>query len=102
MSIEKKIEDLRNMTFPVLMKVLQPPQARLQVAVFVDMILRSIFPKPWPNDMNTKLPIGRYSEEKHQKWDTTGLSRFKKHILMSIPSRRSVASQTLVMKPMIR
>ena len=67
MGIEKKIEDLRNMTLPVLMKVLQPPQARLQVAVFVDMIIRSILPKPWAKDMNIKLPIGRHSEETHQK-----------------------------------
>ena len=46
--MERKIEDLRNMTLLVLLEALQPAQARLQVAVFVDMITRSILPKPWP------------------------------------------------------
>ena len=41
------IEDLRNKAFPVLHQATQPSMARIQVAHFMDAVLRCILPKPW-------------------------------------------------------
>ena len=41
--------------------------ARLQVAVFIDMILRCVMSKPWAANMPLKVPVGKYSEEKRLK-----------------------------------
>ena len=83
--MEQTLLDLREKTLPPLMKVLPPAQARLHLASFVDLIIRSIMVKPWPKELTSKMAVGRYSKEKHLKWGTTGPHKLKQTILTWSP-----------------
>ena len=53
------------MHLPILEKSLGDRQARLEVAVYLDLIIRCLFAKPWPSlDPKVALPVGRFSQEK--------------------------------------
>ena len=60
-SIEKQIRDLRAKYLPILEKALGDRQARLEVAVYLDLIIRCLFAKPWPSlDPKVTLPVVRF------------------------------------------
>ena len=61
-SLEKIIEDVRTKALAILTQTMELPMARLQVAVFIDMILRCVMSKPWAANMPLKVPVGKYSE----------------------------------------
>ena len=61
------VEDLRNKAFPVLHQAMQPSMARIQVAHFMDAVLRCILSKPWCLSRPIKLPVGKYTEDKRQQ-----------------------------------
>ena len=65
--LEIMIEDLRNKAFPVLHQATQPSMARIQVAHFMDAVLRCILSKPWSAARPIKLPVGKYTEDKRQQ-----------------------------------
>ena len=58
-TIETQIRDLRAKYLPILEKALGDRQARLEVAVYLDLIIRCLFAKPWPSlDPKVTLPNG--------------------------------------------
>ena len=65
--LEKLIADLRFKHLPVLEETLGSGRAaRQELAVYIDLILRCLFSKPWPQNLLTKCPVatGKYSEAK--------------------------------------
>ena len=62
---ERQIRDLRAKYLPILEMALGDRQARLEVAVYLDLIIRCLFAKPWPSlDPKVTLHMGRFSQEK--------------------------------------
>ena len=67
-TIETQIRDLRAKYLPILEEALGDRQARLELAVYLDLIIRCLFSKPWPLlDPKVTLPVGKFSQEKI--WD---------------------------------
>jgi len=68
-ALETKIGDLRTGLLPILDKALSPKQARLEMAVYIDLIIRCIFNKAWPESLGVKVSCtrGPYTEEKAQE-----------------------------------
>ena len=65
LAVDNKIREVRNEYLPLLEKFLSPRQARLEVQVFIDLILRCLLTKPWPTfEKKLSLPAGKYSNEK--------------------------------------
>jgi hypothetical protein len=64
--LETTIRDLKAKYLPLLSASLGPRVARLEITEYMDLILRSLFGKPWPEKMEPKvtLPVGKFSEEK--------------------------------------
>ena len=64
--LEKTIRDLKSKYLPILDKHLGERQARLEFTVYMDLLIRCMFNKPWPLDLPIKLslPVGKFSEEK--------------------------------------
>ena len=85
--LEKMAEDLRNKAFPILEKGgMQKAMARVQVAHFMDMVIRCLLSKPWSADMPGKLPAGKYTEDKRKQLGFL----WAKHV-----EKNSLASRTL-------
>ena len=58
-NLEGHIRDLRAKYLPILEPALGDRQARLEVAVYLDLIIRCLFAKPWPSlDPKVILPVG--------------------------------------------
>ena len=64
--MEKLFEDLRAKHLPVLEEALGDRQARLEMQIYADLIIRCCFSKSWPEDLPAKCPIstGKFSEDK--------------------------------------
>ena len=64
--LEKLFEDLRSTHLPKLEKAIGSRQARLELQVYVDLIIRCQFAKPWPEDLAVSCPIstGKFGAEK--------------------------------------
>ena len=65
-NLEKMVEDLRNKAFPILEMGMQLPMAILQVADFMDMVMRCLLSKQWSADRPCKLLAGKYTEDKRK------------------------------------
>ena len=64
-TVEEKIREIRVKYLEVLEKNLSPEQARLELAIYMDLIIRCLLAKPWPvGTFQIKLPVGRFSAEK--------------------------------------
>ena len=68
-TLEAQIKDLRGKYLPILEKALGDRQARLEMAVYLDLVIRCLFSKPWPTLAFTKVTLnkGQFSQEKI--WD---------------------------------
>ena len=83
------VEDLRNKAFPILEMGMQLPIARLQVAHFMDMVLRCLLSKPWYADRPCKLPAGKYTEDKRKHLGFLWAQRVEKNSLVSRTLQRT-------------
>ena len=64
-TIETKIRNIKAKYLPILEQNLCPREARLEVAVYIDLILRCLFNKPWPQvEPAVTLTVGKFSVEK--------------------------------------
>ena len=98
------IEDLRNKAFPVLHQATQPSMARIQVAHFMDAVLRRSLSKPWCLSKPIKLPVGKYTEDKRQQLgylransvslEWPGLENLAKDLGFAEPARSSKADES--------
>ena len=63
--VEQTIRDLKKKYLPYLEPTLGECGAQLEMATYISLILRSLFAKPWPADMDPKvtLPVGKFSAE---------------------------------------
>ena len=63
--LEKTIRDLKTKYLPILEKSLGSRLARLELTVFINLIIRCLFAKPWP-ELQPKITMapGKYSEDK--------------------------------------
>ena len=63
--LEEKIREIKGTYLALLEQGLSPSLARLDIQVFVDLILRCLFNKPWPQvEPKLNLPVGKFSVEK--------------------------------------
>ena len=63
--LETTIREIRNKYLPLLSSSLGDRVARLEVAVYIGMIMRCLFAKPWPLvEPRVLLPVGKFSAEK--------------------------------------
>ena len=64
--LETKIKETRAKFLPILEQSLSQCQARLEIQVYIDLIIRCLLNKPWPPSLNPKvtLPVGKFSVEK--------------------------------------
>ena len=64
--LETTIRDLKAKYLPILSASVGARVARLEITEYIGLILRSLFGKPWPENMEPKvtLPVGKFSEEK--------------------------------------
>ena len=64
--VETTIRDLKAKYLPILEKCgLSTRNARLEITAYMDLIIRCLFNKPWPeSDVPLKAPVGKFSEEK--------------------------------------
>ena len=63
--LEKTIRDLKRQYLPILEKALGTRVARLEITVYLDLIIRCVFCKPWPAvEPRVTLPVGKFSDEK--------------------------------------
>ena len=67
---ETLIRDIRAKYLPILEKGLGDRQPRLELAVYMDLIIRCLFAKPWPALSFTKvtLPKGHFTGEDMGPW----------------------------------
>ena len=64
-NLENKIRDLKKEYLPILERTLSLRQARLLMNIFIDLILRCLFSKPWPlGGPKIKAPVGKFSMDK--------------------------------------
>jgi hypothetical protein len=64
-TLENKMREIKGKYLPILEKLLSERQARLELAVYMDLILRCLFSKPWPLlDPKVTLNVGKFSVEK--------------------------------------
>ena len=65
-AVEEKLREVREKYLPILEEGLDARQARLELSVYCDLIIRCLLSKPWPLDLDLKLtlPLGRFSQEK--------------------------------------
>ena len=75
MPLEKNIRKFRDTYIPMLANILGDRLARLEVAVYIDLIIRCAFSKPWPATLEpqVKLPIGKFSNDKSRDLEMCGL-----------------------------
>ena len=64
--LETKIKETRAKYLPILEQSLSQCEARLEIQVYIDLIIRCLLNKPWPPSLNPKvtLPVGKFSVEK--------------------------------------
>ena len=63
--LEKSFRDLKTSYLPLLEKALGPRVARLEIAVYMTLLIRCVFCKAWPQlEPRVTLPVGKFSEEK--------------------------------------
>ena len=60
MAAEKTIVSLRAKYLPILMEAFEKRVARLEMNVYIDLLIRAMFAKPWPEDLEPRLkcPMG--------------------------------------------
>ena len=65
-AVEEKLREIRDKFLPILETGLDERQARLELSVYCDLIIRCLLGKPWPLDLEIKLtlPLGRFSADK--------------------------------------
>ena len=64
-NVEDKLREIRNTHLPILTKVLGESQAKNELAIWVDLIIRCLLCKPWPESFKMKKTvIGKFSNEK--------------------------------------
>ena len=65
-ALEKTIRELKTKYLPFLVPALGERTAALEFAVYMDLVIRCLFSKQWPADLNPKvsLPVGKFSQEK--------------------------------------
>lgn len=64
-SVETQIRDLKKKYLPYLEQFLSARQARLEMAVYIDLVLRCLFAKCWPVlEPKITLPVGKYDQAK--------------------------------------
>ena len=63
---ETTLEDLRNKYLPILEEVVGQRVARLELSVYMGLVIRCLFTKPWPEDMVPPVTLapGKYNSEK--------------------------------------
>ena len=65
--LEKSFRDLKNQYLPLLENALGPRVARLEIMVYMTLLVRRLFCKAWPQlEPWVTLPVGKFSEEKIQ------------------------------------
>ena len=65
--LEKAFRDLKTWYLPHLEKALGPRVARLEITVYMTLLIRCLFCKAWPQlEPRVTLPVGKFSEEKIQ------------------------------------
>ena len=87
--LEKMVEDLRNKALPILEMGMQLPIARLQVAHFMDMVMRCLLSKQWSADRPCKLPAGKYTEDKRKHLGFLWAKSVEKNSLVSRTLQRT-------------
>lgn len=65
-TVENLIRDLKSKLVPILEQLMGPAEARLEISVYMDLIIRCLFNKPWPTTLEhpVKLQVGKFSLEK--------------------------------------
>ena len=63
-ALEVKIRAIKSKFLPILESLMSDRQARLELSVYVDLILRCLFAKPWPMELRMDLPVGKYCQDK--------------------------------------
>ena len=64
-ALEDKVRSLRTDLLPLLEAELGPRQAKLELSVYIDLIMRCLLGKPWPPlDIKLTAPLGKFSSEK--------------------------------------
>ena len=74
---------------PLLEKGMQVPMARLQVAQFMDMVIRCLLSKQWSANMPIKLGAGKYSDDKRKHVGSSGANVWEVHSLVSRTLQRT-------------
>ena len=67
LAVEKSLSEARDKYLPILEALSSATQARLDLAVLADLIMRCVFAKPWPEDhqnLLAKICVGKFSAEK--------------------------------------
>ena len=68
-ALEQKLRELRDKYLPILEQSLSTKQARLELSTLMDLVIRCILSKPWPDALSKtmhKVPLGKFSAEKVQ------------------------------------
>ena len=63
-ALEDQLKELRGSTLQLLEKSLPEKQALMELAELVNLIMRCVLNKPWPQDSQLKLPIGKFGTAK--------------------------------------
>ena len=64
-TVENKLRELRTQYLPILEKSIGGKQARLELSVLMDLVIRCLLAKPWPEPLQMKkMTIGKFSNEK--------------------------------------
>ena len=74
--VEQQIRDWRHKFLPILCQNMEERNAKLEMGVLVGLLLRCVFSKPWPKDMEPAcgLPVGKYCLGKvHEVWGFANL-----------------------------
>jgi hypothetical protein len=66
-TVEQKIREVRDTYLPILERNFTEKQARLEIAVYMDLIIRCLMAKPWPAQMRMTTSLGKFSSDKEKK-----------------------------------
>ena len=62
-SVEKTLWDIKRKYYPILKELLGEHVARLELAVYINLVVRCLFSKPWPAfEPKMTIPCGRFSK----------------------------------------
>ena len=62
--VEKTLRALSDKYLPILEQSMGKVAARLELTEYMNLVVRCLFAKAWPENLELKLPVGKFSQEK--------------------------------------